>query len=58
MTTSRCVIFAIHPTIKMQIEQIWAEDILEISDLPIISLMTIVHREDKAPRICIAARLT
>jgi hypothetical protein len=58
VTSLKYVIFAIHPLIRMKIEQILVEDIYEILDLPIINPMIIVHWEDTAPRICIDTPLT
>jgi hypothetical protein len=38
-----------------QIKQLTEDDVLEIANSPFISPLTIVHRDGKAPRICVDA---
>jgi hypothetical protein len=41
---------------REQIAQMVDDDILEVSNSPILNPPTVVHREGKKPRICVDAR--
>jgi hypothetical protein len=53
---SRPIPFAIRPAVREQIAQTVDDDILEISNSPILNPLTVVHREGKKPRICVDTR--
>jgi hypothetical protein len=53
---SRSIPFAMRPIIRKQIEQMLADDILEVSNSPFINPMTVVPRPGKSPRLCVDAR--
>jgi hypothetical protein len=53
---SRPIPFAIRPAVREQIAQMVNDDILEISNSPILNPLTVVHREGKKPRIRVDAR--
>jgi hypothetical protein len=54
---SRPIPFTIRPAVREQTAQMVDNDILEISDSPILNPLTLVHREGKKPRICVDARM-
>jgi hypothetical protein len=53
---SRPVPYSVRAGVRKQIEQMMEDGILELSDSSFINPLTIVHRENKEPRICIDAR--
>lgn len=53
---TRPVPYSLRPVVREQIRQLIEDDVLEIANSPHISPLTIVHREGKAPRICVDAR--
>jgi hypothetical protein len=56
MGYSSPVPYSARASIRKQIEQMLEDGILEPSDSSFINPLTIVYRENKDPRICIAAR--
>jgi len=53
---SRPVPYSARAGVRKQIEQMMEDGILELSDSSFINPLTIEYRENKEPRICIAAR--
>jgi hypothetical protein len=53
---SRTVPYSARADVRNQIEQMMDDGILGLSDSLLINQLTIVHRENKEPRICIDAR--
>jgi hypothetical protein len=53
---SRPIPFKLRPVIRDHINQLLKDDIIEISNSPFMNSLTDVHREGKAPRICVDAR--
>jgi hypothetical protein len=53
---SRPIAFAMRPAVRAQIAQMIEDDILEVSNSPILNPLTIVQREGKKVRICVDAR--
>jgi hypothetical protein len=53
---SRPIPFAIRAEVQQQIEQMVKDDIIEISNSPILNLLTVVPHEGKKPRISVDAR--
>jgi hypothetical protein len=53
---SRPVPYSARAGVRKQIEQLMEDGILELSDSSFINPLTIVHRGNKEPRICIDAR--
>ncbi|PNF31892.1 hypothetical protein B7P43_G07950, partial [Cryptotermes secundus] len=53
---SRPVPFAFRPAVKLQIQNMIKDDILELSNSDVLSPLTVVPREGKSPRICVDAR--
>jgi hypothetical protein len=53
---SRPIPFAIRPAVRKQIAQMVDDDILEISNSPILNPLAVVHKEGKKHRICVDAR--
>jgi hypothetical protein len=55
-SATRPVPYNLRPVTREQIKQLIEDDALEIANSPFISLLTIVHRDGKAPKICVDAR--
>jgi hypothetical protein len=53
---SRPVPFAFRPAVKLQIQNMIKDDILELSRSNVLNPLTVVPREGKSPRICVDAR--
>jgi hypothetical protein len=53
---SRPIPFAIRPAVRERIAQMVNDDILEISNSPILNPLTVVHREGIKPIICVDDR--
>jgi hypothetical protein len=53
---SRAIPFSIRPEVRLQINEMLSDGILETSNSPILNPLTIVHREGKKIRLCVDAR--
>ena len=53
---NRPIAFALRPAVRLQIEQMLKDGILEASSSPFLNPLTIVQREGKKIRICLDAR--
>jgi hypothetical protein len=52
MGFSRAIPFTVRPVVREQVRQMIEDDIIEISNSPLINPLTVVYAEGKKVRLC------